>query len=204
VQSDGTNLITSTATWPTTNTSGYLVRGDGTNYAAYPAQQISSSTTTDSSGFASDTYLAGSAVSVANGDFKAGGQYHCKFDMVKTAGTATPVINVRIGTSATTADTSRITFTFGAGTAVADTGSFEVWVVFRTVGSGTSAVVSGICEGKHNLATTGMFNNANSWTIVGTVSGGFATTSVGKIGLSFNGGTSFGGTNTMVQASLTQ
>jgi len=202
---DGTNIVLSTPTWPTVaGTAGYKVRSDGTNFASYPTGVISSSTS-DNTGFASDTYIAGSAVTVAAGDFKAGGQYRCVFDMVKTgAGTAAATIDVRIGTAGTTSDSSRITFTFGAGTANADSGTFEVIVTFRTVGSGTSAVVSGICRAQHNLATTGLFNNAAAWTIIGTTSSGFASNTATKIGLSFNGGTSFAGTNQVVQAVLNQ
>ena len=206
MQSNGSQFGASTPTWPTAGgTSGYEVRTDGTNYSAYPAQLINSSTSSVSASYASDIYLAGSSVVVAAGDFKAKGQYHCVFDMVKTgAGVATPIINVRIGTAGTTGDTSRLTFTFGAGTGVIDTGHFEVWVNWRTVGSGTSAVVQGICKGEHNLATTGLFNNAATWTIVGTPSAGFDSSTATTIGVSFNGGSLFSGTNTLVQATIEQ
>jgi hypothetical protein len=97
-----------------------------------------------------------------------------------------------------------MTFTFGAGTAVADTGEFEVVVNWRSVGSGTSAVISGFCVGRHNLATTGLFNNAAVWTIVAATSGGFNSSGASVMGLSYNGGASFGGTNKVVQAILSQ
>jgi hypothetical protein len=169
------------------------------------ADYANSSISSVSAGYAADTYLAGSNTVVTAGGFKAKGQYHCVFDMVKTgAGTATPIITVRIGTAGTTADTARLTFTFGAGTGVIDTGTFDLWVNFRTVGAGTSAVVQGICIGRHNLATTGLFNNADVWTIVGTPSAGFDSSAATTIGVSFNGGTSFSGTNTVVQATLNQ
>jgi hypothetical protein len=201
---NGTNYVPSTPTWPTTaGTASYLVRSDATNFVSYPAQILGSSTS-DNTGFTADQYLTGSAVTVAAGDFKAGGQYRCKFDMVKTGGTAAMTIDVRIGTLGTTGDTSRMTFTFGAGTAVADTGEFEVDVNWRSVGSGTSAVISGYCRATHNLATTGLFSNAAAWTIVGTTSAGFASNTATKMGLSVNGGASFGGTNKVVQASLQQ
>jgi hypothetical protein len=206
VQSDGSNFVTSTPTWPTTaGTSSYSVRSDGTNYAAYPMQIINSSTADDSSFAATDRYVAGSACTVAAGDFKAGGQYRCIFDMVKSAGTGAIVITVRVGTTGTTSDTTAtIPFTFGAGTSVADTGMFEVLVNFRSVGSGTSAVIAGVCRGTHNLATTGLFNNAAAWTIIGTTSAGFNSSTATKIGVSFNGSTSFAGVNKVVQAALQQ
>jgi hypothetical protein len=101
---------------------GYNLRSDGTNVGAYPGQLVNSSTATVSAGYVADTYLTGSSVVIAAGDFKQKGQYHCIFDMVKTAaGTATPIVTVRIGTAGTTADTGLITFTFAAGTAAVDT-----------------------------------------------------------------------------------
>lgn len=205
LQGDGSKYAPSTPTWPTAGgTAGYTIRSDGTNFATYPVQ-LSNSSTSDNTGFAADQYLTGSSVVVAAGDFKAKGQYHCVFDMVKTnTGTAASVISVRIGTAGTTSDTAQMTFTFGAGTGVADTGSFEVFVNWRTVGSGTSAVVSGYCRGFHNLATTGLFNNAANWTIVGTTSSGFDSSAATTMGLSFNGGTSFSGTNKVVQATIEQ
>ena len=124
---------------------------------------------------------------VAAGDFKQKGQYRCVFDLVKSAGTGAIVISVRIGTAGTTSDTAQLTFTFGSGTSVADTGVFDVVVNWRTVGSGTSAVVQGICRGTHNLATTGLFNNAAGWIIIGTPSGGFNSSAATTIGLSVNG-----------------
>ena len=185
---------------------GYTVRSDGTNFTSYPQDMLNSSTASVGTSYGSDTYLVGSAVQVTAGDFKAGGQYHCIFDMTKTnVGTATPIITVRTGTgSGSVSDASRITCTFGAGTTVADTGIFEVFVTWRTIGSGTSATVWGVCRGQHNLATTGLFNNADQWTVVGTPSGGFDSTTQTVIGISFNGGASFSGTNTIVQAQLIQ
>src|SRR6185312_10066485 len=129
---------------------------------AYP-QLTNRSTSTVSAGYAADTYLAGSSITMPAGGPVVGTSYHCVFDMVKTAaGTATFIANLRYGTNGTTADTSLITFTFAAGTAVADTGSFEVWAHFRTVGSGTSAVVVGKITCSHLLAATGLTSSGAS------------------------------------------
>jgi hypothetical protein len=123
--------------------------------------------------------------------------------MTKTnAGTAPLSILVRVGTNGTTADANPMTFVFGAGTAVADTGEFEVDVNWRAVG--VSAIISGYCRASHNLATTGLFNNAAVWTVVAATSGTFDASSATKIGISIVGGTSFSGTNKVVQASLQQ
>lgn len=160
------------------------------------------STSTVSAGFASDTYLAGSSITMPDDGPLAGTQYYLCFDMVKTgAGTAAPVITVRFGTNGTTADTAILTFTLTAGTAVADTGKFELHLHFRTVGTGTSAVVVGTLSLNHQLTNTGLVNS-QSYVQVTTVSSGFNSTPAGSIlGVSFNGGTSFSGTCTLVEAS---
>jgi len=202
--SDGTNWTSSTPAYPTAaGTAGYTVRSDGTNFTSYPQDVLNSSTASQSPS-TSDVYLTGSNCTVAAGDFKAKGQYRCLFDVTKTAGTGAIVLSVRVGTAGAIGDPAVLTYTFGAGTSVADTGIFEVIVTWRSVGSGTSAVVQGICRAEHNLATTGLFNNAAAWTIVATTSSGFASNTATNIGVSFNGSTAFAGTITSVQASLLQ
>jgi hypothetical protein len=206
VQSNGTNFVTSTPTWPTTaGTVGYTLRSDGTNFASYPQDMFNSSVSSQSLS-TSDVYLTNSNVTVAAGDFKAKGQYRCLFDMSKTAGTGAIVISLRVGTAGAIGDAQILTFTFGAGTSVSDIATFEVIASWRTVGSGTSAVIQGICRAQHNLATTGMFNNADQFTVVGSPSpsSGFNSSTATSIGCSFNGSTAFAGTITLVQASLLQ
>src|ERR1051326_6366800 len=90
------------------------------------------STTTVSGGYAADTYLAGSAITIANaGGWAVGTGYQCGFDMVKTAaGTAAFTITVRMGTLGTTGDASVLSLAFAVGTAAIDTGWFEVYVSF--------------------------------------------------------------------------
>lgn len=158
------------------------------------------STSTVSAGFATDTYLAGSFIAFGSGAPIAGTTYRCIFDMTKTAaGTATPVITVRTGTAGTTADTSRATPTFGAGTAAAATGFFEVVCTFRSVGSGTAAVLV-VNSSLRDLATTGLSSTIKA---TSAVSAGFdSTTASLGIGLSFNGGASFSGTCNLVRAEL--
>ena len=153
---------------------------------------------TSQSPFSSDTYLTGSVITFLSAPV-VGSQYKLIFDVTKTAaGTATPIINIRIGTNGTTADTARLTFTFGAGTAAVDTGIFEVLVVFRTVGSGTSAVVQGITRLTSNLTTTGLSNAVKAR--VATSAGFNSTTASLKIGASYNGGASAAHTIQLVQA----
>ena len=125
--------------------------------------------------------------------------------MTKTAaGTATFQFVVRMGTLGTTGDAAIQTVNLaGAGTAAADTGIFDVWVNFRSVGSGTSAVIATGYRITKTLTTTGLANTTNIITQAAAVAAsGFNSTTQTKIGLSINGGGSFVGSNTFVQASL--
>lgn len=151
--------------------------------------------------FSSDTYLTGSSIPIPSGSPYVGTRYIVRFDVTKTAaGTATPIINVRIGTAGTVADTAILTFTFGAGTAAADVGMFEVICVFRTVGSGTSAVLQGVANLTNNLTITGISNAVK--TKVVTSSGFNSTTSSLFIGASYNGGASAAHTVQLVRSEL--
>jgi hypothetical protein len=137
--------------------------------------------------------------------FTAGMRYICTFDMVKTgAGSATPTVIIRIGTAGAIGDAAICTFTFAAGTAAADTGTFTVTAHFRTVGSGTVAVLTGTCLCVHALAATGLVSTGASGSgQIQVTSSGFDSTPAGSfIGVSFNGGASFSGTNKLVQAEL--
>jgi hypothetical protein len=162
------------------------------------------STATVATAYAADTYIAGTGIAVPAGGWVAGTRYQAVFDMVKTAaGTATPIVVVRVGTLGTVADTAVLTFTFAAGTAAVDTGTFCVTVVFRTVGAGTAAVVAGTCEIRHALAATGLTaTGAAGNAQLAVVSSGFNSATGTRIGVSFNGGTSFSGTNTVAFAEL--
>jgi hypothetical protein len=157
-------------------------------------------------GFAAETYMTGTLVNTGTvGSWKAGMVYVASFDMVKTgAGTATPIIKVLMGTLGTTSDATILTFTHTAGTAVIDTAVFTVTIEFRSVGSGTSAVIAGVSECKHQLASTGMTSAGTAgYEAKPVASSGFNSTTSNIIGLSFNGGTSFVGTNVMSCAELT-
>lgn len=156
------------------------------------------------SAYAADTYLAGSAIAIPAGAWKAGTQYQCTLDLTKTgAGTATPIFQVRMGTLGTTGDASIATLTFAVGTANADAGIVDIWVNFRSIGSGTAAVIQVGGRITHHLAATGLTTTGASGTgIILATSSGFNSTTQTTIGVSFNGGTSFSGTNTFVQSTL--
>jgi hypothetical protein len=150
-----------------------------------------------------DLYLTGSSVSIPANLPVAGTAYRCVFDLAKTAGTGSPVVTIRIGTAGSTADTTcTCAFTFGVGTSVADTAKFEILAVFRTVGTGTSAVLQGDFSMIPNLAATG-FGGTTPIRAGQTTSGGFNSTVANSIiGVSFNGSTAFAGTAQLVRAEL--
>lgn len=168
-------------------------------------QTLANASTGNQTGFAVQTYLAGSNILVPNNLLKAGVIYRAFFDMTKTnAGVGTPVVAVLFGTNGTVADTARLSFLFGVGTAVVDTGVFEVFAHFRSVGGGVLAVLTGMCMVNHHLAATGLTTTGASGTgIILVTSGGFDSTVANSIiGVSFNGSAAFVGTNTVVQSSL--
>lgn len=180
-----------------------LVVTDDAGRAA-TVEGLFNASTANQTGFAADTYVAGSNLTVPPALLRVGGTYYCSFDMVKTAaGTAATTVIIRFGTAGTTADTARLTFTFGTGTAAIDTGVFEVWAHVRT--SGASGVMVGMCRCTHHLAATGLVSTGASGTgIILVTSGSFDMTVASSIiGISFNGGGSYVGTNTVVQSRLT-
>jgi len=163
---------------------GFYVLG-----AAQPSL-FNQSTADDATGFATDTYLVGSSISVP-ASLKIGSRYTLFVDAAKTgAGTAPPIFVVRFGTNGSTADTARLTFTFNASTANADVGAFIINTHFRSVGSGTSAVLVGTARVVKGLtATTGMVNTVGQ--ALQVTSGGFDSTVASSIiGASLNAGTS--------------
>lgn len=176
----------SPAAWATIDENGKVVRiGGGWTNAATAAV---------GGGFAADTYMTGAQINIGTvGAWQAGMIYEAHFDMTKTAaGTAAPVVTVRLGTAGTTSDTARLTLTGQAQTAAADTGIFIVTIEFRAVGA--SAVIAGGYHMLHNLATTGLTSGAQVSTNTGA-SSTFDSSTSNIIGISFNGGASFVGTN---------
>ncbi|MBI5221898.1 MAG: hypothetical protein HY980_00140 [Candidatus Magasanikbacteria bacterium] len=170
--------------------------------AAGTAEQFNQSVAAQGAGFSTDTYLTGSSIAIPASSLKVGTRYHLIFNVSKTAaGTVAPIISVRFGTLGTTGDTARLTFTFLAGTAAADVGTFEIFVTFRTVGSGTSAVIVGTGRALHSLSTTGLQTLPGK--VLQVTSAGFDSTVANSIiGVSVNGGTSAAWTVQQVQAEL--
>jgi hypothetical protein len=172
----------------------------GITLAELHAMFTNQSVTSQGAGFASDTYLTGSNILLPGAPF-VGTTYKLWFDVVKTgAGTATPIISVRVGTAGAIGDTAILTFTFGAGTAAADTGIFSVLATFRTVGASTSAVLQGQSGLISNLTTTGLSNAKKALQV--TSSGFNSTVANSYIGASYNGGASASHTVQLVRAEL--
>jgi hypothetical protein len=140
-------------------------------------------------GFAADTLVTASRIVLPQAKMQAGVVYRCKMVFTKTAaGLATPIFNVRTGTAGSTADTSRLSYTGVAQTAVIDTAYLEIQATFRAVGA--SAVLASWLRFDHDLASTG-FANATRGFQGQAVSGTFdSTTASMGIEVSVNGGTS--------------
>jgi len=153
-----------------------------------------------------DVYITGSDVSIPDGRIQAKSKYRLDLAITKgAAGTGTPTFNVRVGTAGSTADASRVLFTWpAANTGVADEMHVEIICTFRTVGSGTSAVIEGQLEAAHELTTTGFGGTGlGSIIILNTTSAGFDSTVSGlRIGVSHNGGTASAWTIRQAQAVL--
>jgi len=161
-----------------------------TSTAQPPAGSTNYSTASSAAGFASDTYVSGSNLNLgAFGGPYIGIRYNFRLVISKTAaGTATPILIVRVGTAGTTADTARLTFTWGPGTAAVDRGEIELECMFATVGSGTAAVLRGKANWSTNLQTTGLTSTIKALQV--NSSGFDSTVANSIIGLSYNGGTS--------------
>jgi hypothetical protein len=161
------------------------------NYVASPTGTITNfATAASAAGFAADTYVAGSPLSLAGmGAPTVGRKYRWRLVISKTAvGIAAPVVTVRVGTAGATTDTARLTFTWAAGTAAIDRGEMEVEALFTFVGAGTSAILRGKANWVTNLAAAGLTTSVKSLQVT---SGGFDSTLASQtIGLSYNGGTS--------------
>lgn len=185
-----------------TNQGGSNVKTTLTQINAYVEPLCNANTATQNNAGGTDGYVTGSGIVVPVTRLQAKSFYRCTIEVSKTAaGTATPIVNLRYGTGGSTSDASLGSFTSTAQTAAADDGMIEVWGLFYSVGSGTSAVVRSAFRITHNLATTGLANKAIA---SGTaVSSGFNSTPAGSIiGVSVNPGASANWTYNLVAAEL--
>ena len=153
-------------------------------------------------GFAVDTYLAGSGIVIPPDRLKAGTRYGLVFDAVKTAaGVAPPVLTLRFGASGSAADAALVQLSFPAQTAAADEGRFSLDVTFRSVGSGSAAVVQAMSGLVHTLAAGGLANSPGP--VRRATSAGFNSTLANAVlGISLNAGAAAAWTVSLVQARL--
>lgn len=151
----------------------------------------------------STTYLNGSPITIPTGEtVPANAWFRWNFHLTKTAaGTAACSILIKFGTAGTTADATLLTLSLTAlGTAAADEADVEVIAGFRSVGSGTSAVLVGRLRMIHNLVTTGWSTGGSALVNAIAVSAGFnSTTNLSKIGLAATIGASYVATLTSMR-----
>lgn len=154
-------------------------------------------------GYAADTYLVGSSITVpASLTLQAGSQYRCKISLSKTAaGVAAPTVIVRIGTLGTTGDAAAFTFTYGAQTAAVDTGFIELFFTVRTVGA--TGTLQATCVVEHNAATAADLGFTTATAVTEANNASFNTTTASLIiGVSLNFGASAAVTTTQVETEL--
>lgn len=175
-------------------------------YIEQRGRQHNSSVAAQTPAAATDVYIVGSDVLIPDTRIQAKSKYKLELSITKgAAGTGTPTVTIRVGTAGSTADAARLTFTWpAANTAVADEMKLTIFVTFRTVGSGTTAVIEGMMLAEHELTTTGFGGTAlGSNIIVNATSAGFdSTVSNLRIGCSINGGTASAWTIRQAQAIL--
>lgn len=148
---------------------------------------------------AADAYLTDSDLLIPSFGFQARTMFRWVISASKTAaGTATPIWQVRIGAARTTGDTSRLTLTGSAQTAVADVGVWTIYLVVRSIGA--AGVLQGTLIVNHNAAATGFASNDAG--AVEATSAGFDMSAIAGqfVGLSLNAGASAAWTVTQVRA----
>lgn len=105
------------------------------------------STASQAPAAATRTYIAGSALAVPTGKLQIGSCFRWTFDLTKTAaGVAASTYDICFGTTGTTADAARVSFTKPAGTAAVDTAIVQITAICRGPLS-----ASGIVAGNFSL-----------------------------------------------------
>jgi hypothetical protein len=165
---------------------------DLTAYFESRARQHNSAVATQVTG-AVDVYITNSNVVIPNNRLQAKTKLRWELAITKgAAGTGTPTFNIRVGTAGAIGDTSRCAFTWpAANTAAIDEMHVTITGTFRTVGSGTTAVIEGEVFASHEGTTTGFGGTGlGANIIINTTGGGFdSTVSNLFAGLSVNPGT---------------
>jgi hypothetical protein len=137
---------------------------------------------------ASRTYITGSAIAIPAVKLRIGTKFRWTLNLTKTAaGVATSTFDIAFGTTGTTSDTARVSFTKPAGSAVADEGWITIDAIVRGPLS-ASGIVSGHFNMTHNLAATG--HMVIPICDVQTISSAFDVTTPTYVGLCITSGAS--------------
>ena len=125
---------------------------------------------------AARTYITGSNIVVPDDGWAVGDVINWSMHITKTAaGTAASTYDICFGSTGTTSDVARVSFTKPAGTAVIDEGWIDIQMVIRSVGASGTAM--GTFRMVHNLSATG--HATIPIVVVNTLSGAFDTTTAG-------------------------
>lgn len=118
-------------------------------------ERLTNFNTADQAINATTAYVAGSALNVPVSKLRVGTMLRWRLTITKSAAgvTAGCAVLVKVGTAGTTADTTRLTFTMGTPTGVADTATIDVECIVRSIGA--AGVMTGGLRMTHNLAATG-------------------------------------------------
>jgi hypothetical protein len=142
------------------------------------------------------TYLTGSSITIPQGGVRAGTQFVWRMSLSKSAaGTAAPTFAVVFGTTATTTDTARASFTLPVETAVVDTAQINLICTVRSVSA--TATISCNLQMTHTAVDCAGFVSAASCVapvaseFVATVTSGTFDDTVANsiIGVTVNSGT---------------
>jgi hypothetical protein len=151
---------------------------------------LNASTADQSIGASTTAYLAGSSL-VLPTNLKVGTVLRWTIQLEKTAAaTATETIALRFGTTGTTSDTARNTFTGDTETAAADKAVDYIQAIIRGP-IGSSCIVEAFWMRDHDLSTTGFSNTARKALVRQATSAAFDITPSGTIaGISIQTGAS--------------
>lgn len=190
------DILLDTQSSPTTPAAGQMVvYGDSSNknLAQKNADgvylgDVAVATVAQIASHSANTYYKG--MQLPQFGMQAGSYWQWEFPVTKTAGVAGPIYTIKIGANQSTADTTRMTITGPAQTAVVDTGFIIVRVVCRSVGG--SGVLQGFAWLQHNLAATGLANTPAGFSLVQNTATGFDNSALGGqyIGLAVDPGAS--------------
>jgi hypothetical protein len=147
----------------------------------------------------SDAYITNSNLLLPAYGMQVGQLFRWYLNVSKTAaGTATPIIQVRIGTGLSTSDTSRLTMTGLAQTAsTGGGGTLIIMVQVRTVSA------SGVIVGNFTVPHA-TFGSGQTTTVVSSTFDNTSTIGTQSVGISINAGASSAWTIDSVRAELIQ